>query len=575
MAIRKIVSRSILDGTVQTVDLAAGSLSSAGLDITGAGGTGAALLPKGTTAQRPSSPEEGYIRYNTTLHNYEQYTNLGWVSIAAPPTINSVATSTILGSADPQTITINGANFDAGASVTILGANLSTTYTPATTTYVSGSQITCTFTSAGGLLTGVGSTSGGGEPYSVKVTNSTGLSTTLSSAFSINDIVTWSTSAGNLATIYNGTAMSTVTVAATDPESVGITYAVSSGSLPPSISLNTSTGAITGTSNTNTGYVANGGVGTTYNFTLTASDGANTAVSRSFNIIKKWYDGSTSTLAPAAATSIYDLGVTTNGYYWLNLDGTARQFYCDMTNGGWIMVAHWSPNTDNSGTAAVGSTSYAASVGGYTGATNAAVSQPGSANDLYNNYGALNSTYGGQTGSWVWNSNTRGTNTGGSWFRNSTDPSGGKVACYRPNNYGYSWSQCKYGLRLSAPNGSGAYNSQDGFPSQARNINQAYVDGISVTSGSSTSRTHQWTYAYDGTATGGNFGEGYGGNVATFIAGNYTTMYTTTSGSAYQDVTKSFTLGSASTTPPEFRNISDQDSDNEDTYIRGFYIFLK
>ena len=442
MAIRKIVSRSILDGTVQTVDLAAGSLSSAGLDITGAGGTGAALLPKGTTAQRPSSPEEGYIRYNTTLHNYEQYTNLGWVSIAAPPTINSVATSTILGSADPQTITINGANFDAGASVTILGANLSTTYTPATTTYVSGSQITCTFTSAGGLLTGVGSTSGGGEPYSVKVTNSTGLSTVLSSAFSINDTPTWTTSAGNLATIYNGTAMSTVTVAATDPESVGITYAVSSGSLPPSISLNTSTGAITGTSTTQTGYTANGGVGVTYNFSITASDSANTAVSRSFNIIKKWYDGSTSALAASSAVAIYNsTGLTTNGYYYINIDGTPRQFYCDMANGGWIMFSHWSPSTTNGGSAAPGSTSYASAVGGYTGATADAVATPNTAGDVYNNYGTLsNGVSGLATGPWVWDAYTRGTNTGGSWFRNSTQAA---TAHYRPNIYGYSWTDCK------------------------------------------------------------------------------------------------------------------------------------
>ena len=574
MAIRKIVSRSILDGTVQTVDLAAGSLSSAGLDITGAGGTGAALLPKGTTAQRPASPVEGYIRYNTTLHNYEQYTNVGWVSIAAPPTISSVASATILGSSDPQTITINGSNFDAGASLTILGANLTTTYTPATVTYVSGSQIQCTFTSAGGLLTGAGSTSGGGEPYSVKVTNSTGLTTTLTSAFNINDIVTWSTSAGNLATIYDGTAMSNVTLSATDPESAGITYAVSSGSLPPSLSLNTSTGVISGTSTTSTGYTANGGVGVTYNFNVTASDSANTAVSRSFNIIKKWYDGSTSALAATSAVAIYNsTGLTTNGYYYLNLDGTPRQFYCDMANGGWIMFGHWSQDTANSASATVGATSYAASVGGYTGATTAAVAQPGTSNDLYNNYGALSSSFSGQTGSWAWDQNTRGTNVGGAWIRNSSDSSYGKIACYRPNNYTYSWTQCKYGLRLSAPQGSAAYNSLDGFPDQSRTINASYVDGVSVTTGSSTSRTHQWTYAYDGTASGGNFGVGYGGGIAGFIGGNYTKLYTTYS-YGYDDVTKSFTV-SATTTPPEFRIMSDQETPNEDIYVRAYYIFLK
>ena len=37
-------------------------------------------LPRGTTAQRPVSPQSGYIRYNTTLNTVEFYTGSDWVS---------------------------------------------------------------------------------------------------------------------------------------------------------------------------------------------------------------------------------------------------------------------------------------------------------------------------------------------------------------------------------------------------------------------------------------------------------------------------------------------------------------
>ena len=51
-------------------------------DPTGVGfydtGTGALGLPSGTTAQRPSSPVNGYMRYNTTTNSIESYVNGSW-----------------------------------------------------------------------------------------------------------------------------------------------------------------------------------------------------------------------------------------------------------------------------------------------------------------------------------------------------------------------------------------------------------------------------------------------------------------------------------------------------------------
>jgi hypothetical protein len=44
--------------------------------------TGAIILPRGTTAQRPASPINGMWRYNTTLNQIETYINTSWVKIA-------------------------------------------------------------------------------------------------------------------------------------------------------------------------------------------------------------------------------------------------------------------------------------------------------------------------------------------------------------------------------------------------------------------------------------------------------------------------------------------------------------
>lgn len=45
--------------------------------------TGASLLDKGTTAQRPGSPIAGHLRYNTDSSSYEQYTGAVWKSLAS------------------------------------------------------------------------------------------------------------------------------------------------------------------------------------------------------------------------------------------------------------------------------------------------------------------------------------------------------------------------------------------------------------------------------------------------------------------------------------------------------------
>ena len=52
-------------------------------------------VPHGTTAQRPSNPAAGYLRFNTTLGTLEQWnTNTNnWDAIDSPPIISSLAYS--------------------------------------------------------------------------------------------------------------------------------------------------------------------------------------------------------------------------------------------------------------------------------------------------------------------------------------------------------------------------------------------------------------------------------------------------------------------------------------------------
>jgi hypothetical protein len=79
----------LANGTVSTDAINLGQLTAAltnptitgNLTVTGNGsfgGTGFLLIPKGTTAERPVSPVNGEIRYNTTTSQFEGYQGGAW-----------------------------------------------------------------------------------------------------------------------------------------------------------------------------------------------------------------------------------------------------------------------------------------------------------------------------------------------------------------------------------------------------------------------------------------------------------------------------------------------------------------
>lgn len=80
------------------------------------GATGAAIIPAGTSAQRPGSPANGYVRYNTDNSDFEAYIGGAWVPRSTftkavnEATIASVASAatTNIGAAAANTINITG-----------------------------------------------------------------------------------------------------------------------------------------------------------------------------------------------------------------------------------------------------------------------------------------------------------------------------------------------------------------------------------------------------------------------------------------------------------------------------------
>jgi hypothetical protein len=259
------------------------------------GGTAAIRVPNGTTEQRPTAAA-GMIRYNTTTGLHECYDGNNWVVFGAPPpTIDTVSPSTYNGESG-TTFTIDGANFASDASVFFITSG-GTEHEAGAVSVINAGRITATtpqdFTVSD-------------EPLDVKVSQSSGVAIAFD-AVDCGGVPSWSTASGTVATVVQGSSVSTQ-ITASDPDAgATISYSVTSGALPSGVNLNSSTGGITGTAPS----VASD---TTYNFTAAASDNAGNQTSRSFSIIvvqPKIVVNSTEYLLTSPRT------FTSQGYYLL------------------------------------------------------------------------------------------------------------------------------------------------------------------------------------------------------------------------------------------------------------------
>lgn len=233
-------------------------------------GTEAARMPRGTTAQRTNA-QTGDLRYNTTISLMEYYDGTGWKAIDSSPILNSISPTTETDA--NATITLSGQFFSNGATVKFIG-NDGTEYSSPSVTFVSSSEVTATTPSTALTVAN--------EPYDVLITNPSGLSSTLENVLDAGGSPSWTTGSApsnTLGSDFEGVSVS-FSVAATDPDGQTVTYSLKSGSsLPTGLSLNSSTGAITGTLPSVSGD-------TTDQFTLIASDGTN-ETERLFQIVTR------------------------------------------------------------------------------------------------------------------------------------------------------------------------------------------------------------------------------------------------------------------------------------------------
>ena len=174
------------------------------------------------------------------------------------PTISAITypgNDTAVNTAGGDTVTLTGANFNTGVSVIVNGVPASVV------TRVSSSEITFT-TSA--------QAAGSYIIYVVNTDGSTGLAVP---GLQYSGVPSWTTAAGSLATVYETAAISNSLSASSDS---AVTYSVESGTLPTGVTLFAGSGLVSGTAP----LVESS---TTYNFTVTASDGENQDTARNFS----------------------------------------------------------------------------------------------------------------------------------------------------------------------------------------------------------------------------------------------------------------------------------------------------
>ena len=151
--------------------------------------TGAVLLSKGTSAQRPASPSQGQIRFNTTSTNFEGYNGTTWAAVGGggatgtsgndifyenSKTVTmgySVTSGKNAMSTGPITIAanFNGTGYISGTTLTIAG-------TTGSGVLVVGSVISGSGVTSGTVVTALGSGSGGAGTYTVSPSQTVGSS---------------------------------------------------------------------------------------------------------------------------------------------------------------------------------------------------------------------------------------------------------------------------------------------------------------------------------------------------------------------------------------------------------------
>ena len=218
---------------------------------------------RGTTGNRPASPTVGDFYFDTTILALIVYKSTGWERASQDPAPGIVSISPTTAATTGTLVTITGSSFKPGLAVQFIGTD-SSVYNSPVVTFVDSLSATATTPQLPVAF----------EPYDVKVLNSDNQFGVLENCLDSGGTPVWNTSSGNIVSLVELSSLNT-SVSAADPDGTSIVY--SSSNLPAWVTLNSSSGALTGTAPD----VASD---TTYTFDITASDGVNSS-SRSFNIV--------------------------------------------------------------------------------------------------------------------------------------------------------------------------------------------------------------------------------------------------------------------------------------------------
>jgi len=239
------------------------------------GGDGVGVSTMTTTQRNAlSGVKKGQFIFNESLNLAQYYDGTAWKPIDSPPVLtnftldggSSTTSANIDSSAGGNaTLVITGQFFDTtGAIVTFVGSG--ETLSTASIVRNSATQLTVTVARSG--------FDNANEPYSIRVTNGSGLSSSLVDAINQDRPPVFSVAAGALANAYNNVPYN-ASAAATDADGDTVTHSISSGSLPSGLNINSTNGAITGT--------PSGNSESTFSFTVQAATSGST-VTRNYTI---------------------------------------------------------------------------------------------------------------------------------------------------------------------------------------------------------------------------------------------------------------------------------------------------
>ena len=177
------------------------------------------------------------------------------------PTVTGISPSAI---ENTQTaVVITGTNFVSVPLVTAINSTTGAQFVADEVTFTSATSITAKFTISVDAS------------YKLYVENPDGNAVQTGAILTVSDAPAWQTAAGSLGSFAAGSNVGTITITATDAAS----FAITSGSLPGGLSLNTAA-----TNATITGTESGATSATTYNFTVTATDAQGQTAARAFSI---------------------------------------------------------------------------------------------------------------------------------------------------------------------------------------------------------------------------------------------------------------------------------------------------